>query len=201
MALAYPLTLPAARFVRSRFDIVPVVARNRIGSGASFAREIAPAFWQADLTTARLREDDFGRFVAKFDALRGGAKSFLLSDPRRCTPIAHPEFAGTASISSIASVRQVGVSGLPGGFKLTAGDYIGFERLGRYSLHRVVEDATASGGGVASVNFEPALAPHFLVGSLVRLNRPVGEFMLDTFSAERQAGRNPVSFSATSRVF
>jgi hypothetical protein len=201
MALTYPLALPFSRFVRTRFEIVPVVARNRIGSGATFAREIAPAFWRAGLTSAPHREDEFGRWLAFFDALRGGAKSFLLFDPHRCFPIAHSGFTGTGAIASISSPRQIGVSGLPGAFKLTAGDYIGFERSGRYSLHRVVADATASGGGAVSVSIEPALAPQFTAGSLVRLNRPVGEFMLDSYSAERRSGKKPVSFTATSRVF
>ncbi|MCW5722445.1 MAG: hypothetical protein KIS86_15000 [Devosia sp.] len=199
MTLTYPLSLPYSRFVSSRFRLVPIVARNRVGSGASFAREIAPAYWQADLRTVPHNETEFGRWMAFFDALRGGSKSCLLFDPHRCFPIRHSGFTGTGTLAAISSIRQVSVSGLPGGFVLTAGDYIGFERGGRYSLHRVVQDSTAI-GGMVSVAIEPPLPPHFVAGSLVRLNRPVGEFMIDSFDGERRAGKKPVSFSATSRV-
>jgi hypothetical protein len=200
MALSFPLALPFERFVSTRFRIVPLVAKTRTGA-ASFAREIGPAYWSAEVSTPPHTPEELYRWLAFFDALRGGAKSFLLFDAGRLAPFAHPTHTGTANLSAITNPRQVSINGLPAAFKMTAGDYIGFERTGRYSLHRVVQDATASAGGVAAVSFEPPLAAHFQTGSLVRLNKPKGEFVLDSHEATRGLLPSPVSFSATSRAF
>jgi hypothetical protein len=200
MALSYPLNLPFDRFVSTRFQIVPMVAKTRTGA-ASFAREIGPAYWVAEISTPPHTPEELYRWLAFFDALRGGAKSFLLYDGGRLAPLAHPTHTGTASLSVITNPRQVSISGLPGGFSLAAGDYLGFERSGRYSLHRVVQDSVASGGGVAAVSFEPPLSSHFVTGSLVRLNKPKGEFVLDSHDATRGLLPSSVSFSATSRAF
>jgi hypothetical protein len=108
--------------------------------------------------------------VDLMDLAQPGA-SFLVYDKRYNGPLADPGGvilgAATPTLSSIASSNDaIVIAGLPAGYVLSKGDYIGWlHGDGRRSLHRAKEGATANGSGIT---------PEFEVRPLIDLGTATG---------------------------
>lgn len=208
---ALPTFLTYRTSFRIRWLNAPPI-RSRAGGVAVVA--YGSPFWECSITTpASLTTEEVLAMQAWFDRMEGGLHSFLAHDEAMPWPSAYPDgfgalapFTGDAALSAIAA-RQVTITGLPAGFELHPGDYFGLVEGGRYSLHRVVGDVTASGGGVATnVPFTPPVALNlFTTAADVKLARPVAEFVPDpdTWAGEavlRFAPGIAVTFGGIQRV-
>jgi hypothetical protein len=167
MTIVYPRELPAWLRVLTptRFAVVRDQSINRRRGRPMQVIDKSDPYWSLDLTTGNCTADRVAEMEAWVASLRGGLNDMLYRDPRHVTPRAYGgtfdgltrhgggAFDGTADVDSIAPAT-VTVSDLPSTFALKAGDRIGLEEGGAYSLHRILEDATAV-AGVVTLSVDP----------------------------------------------
>jgi hypothetical protein len=218
MLVTYPQTIPHELMSWTDFKIIPVTTSNVLWSGASLGTEVSPAYWKASLESVILTIEEHGEWDAFFDACRGDTQYFLMYDPARKMPRKYRTFnglvkAGTSTpftgtaidVSAITDPRDVTMLGFPASFQLRKGDNIGFVQNGRYSLHRLTVDATASLIGLMRVGFEPPLNTSlFTTSATAEIVRAKGEFILENGSEPdrvRRADLGPISFKAVQRGF
>lgn len=194
-----PLTMPSSglalqAFEPQRVDYLSPEAGGRLGGvQAGFP------LWSATWTIGKIgeaRSDEFRSFLAE---LRGAMRTFYGYDLRRPFPKAYPDgfaamtrfdaspFNGSAtswSQSIDASDDQLlTLNGLPSGFILGTGDYVGFkwnatsdEVAGLPWRHkaRVIRGGggTANGSGVLTVKVEPPLPSVVPGGATAHLDNP-----------------------------
>lgn len=213
MTLAVNSTYPTEPFVQTDFRIGPVASKNRLRGGKAFAQMQGPSYWEMEVAAPPMESREFGKWDAFFDSQRGGARSFLGHDTRRCRPYNYSSgwdgitkhgggaFVGIGAINGTASAHSAEIDGLPTSFALVQGDYVSFVYDNRYSLHRIVTDATAA-LGVVTIAFEPELVVSLFPNNAVaNFEKPLAEFMISEWNRRRGPSRSPVSFTAASRVF
>jgi hypothetical protein len=145
--------------------------------------------------------------------LRGGLNTFSTWDVNKRTPLAYPSatsaasisgaWGGTATVTALGASGALSLSGLPAGYVLSAGDYIGLEESGRYDLYEVATTVTANGSGVVTVSVLPYLrSTVFTTAAVARIWRPVAAFILDPQSWQEDGShtRCRISFSGTQRI-
>ncbi|MCJ8053896.1 hypothetical protein MUU55_11400 [Shinella curvata] len=171
-------------------------------------------YWRASFKTVPLEEVEYGRFDAFVMESGPRGSPFIGYDLSRPRPIAHDEgkplsgtkagggaFDGRAVLDTITDSRNVVVSGLPAGFKLSAGDYVEFRMtLLTRSLHRITADATANSSGVVSLRIMFGLdTQNFNTAAVVDFEKPATVMMIDPGSvqAPKSWGDRSGSFSAT----
>lgn len=202
MAIADPQPFPfdADMFVDWRFKLQRGDAVNRNKVGQIQVTELADPVWTMKATTRPLRATGRARLEAWALSQRGGLKRCYLYNPIRSYPLAYGAagmaalgFNGNCSISG-ASGHTATLSGLPSGFKLTAGDFVSVTMSsGIRSLHQIVEAVTAS-GTTAGINVEPAFRSG-VTGS-AELVRARCVMALTSYDVPEGAGLLPVTFEA-----
>lgn len=215
MAITYPRTLPTTRW--SAMDFKPLFIGNsvQLAGGLTQYREAGDTRWQCDLTTVPLFPGDptdralIGVMRAWWMSLRGGLKTFLAYDKAHEYPITYPNgtgigaWGGTGTVSSI-SANAFTAGSVLSGLQLKAGDWVGFEKSGKYSLHVVTEDKTASGTTISSVPFEPAINTSvFTTTFTARFIQAKAEFLplAGSFSAPESTQAQPISFSGIQKLY
>lgn len=211
MALVFPRPLPCG-IVTVEFELSRGMAMNRLAGGSIQVRETAEPRWRCALTWAPMQRAEYQALRAWVDTMRGGLRTFLAHDALQPYPVLYPKakllaltrpggdaFDGTATVASL-SASAIGLTNLPVGFALKAGDYLGLVQSGRYGLHRLVEDATAAGpSGTLTASVEPRVATNlFTTAAVATVVRPSCTMVLDAspFSPSRSAAsRAPVSLS------
>lgn len=212
MTITFPRALPDpfpwrdCKFLPS-YQQVRAPTRGGLVQVANVARE----FWTMKYQTAPLQEAKVAEFEAWHSTLRGGAKLFKAYHPLREYPLAYPggfagltvaasPFTGSGVLTDVnGTLDQVTLGSLPVGFVLQPGDMLSFAYGSAHALHRVVEGATASGGGAAVVTVEPTVAIGWVDNADVLFERPWCTAVLDasSFDIAWQLGRKGViSFSA-----
>lgn len=207
MALVYPLALPLVPgFATVDFKIARRTSTARPGSGAVEALELADALWSVTAETAPMRRQDYiGVWRAFFDALREGAKTLLMHDAARPYPCTYPygfgglivggnPFTGVATLSSINGTA-LAIMGVPAGFKVLHGDYVGTPGTSP-RLFRAVSAGIASSGGTIGFDVEP-VPPQDIAGP-VTFYRPscVMRLVPGTASCPETVRRAPATFQA-----
>ena len=156
-------------------------AFTRLGNGQSIPNSIGTPFWRGTVQTPRRHHQDALHEVDLLRLERPG-ETFLIFDKRCNGPRMDPGGtilgSATPTIHTLnADNRRMRVGGLPPGYPLRKGDYIGWQYGSspvRYALHRLAEDVTASGAGLTPLF---AVEPHIRVGAStglsVQLVRPV----------------------------
>lgn len=213
MALTYPLDL-LADFPgwTTSFELMSRDEYSRSAGGVTYAKNLGSPLWRLAAQSRSLRANELDAWRARLDALENGLKLFRGYSMSRCYPIAYPKSGwptGGAFDGVSAGVSSVGlnnislrVDGLPAGFAFSVGDLLQITTAtGRKDVHRVVEAATADGGGETGVfEVRPALWQGVAVGNLVSVKRPWVPMMIvpGTIStqAEMATGRGTVSFEA-----
>lgn len=193
--------------VDQRFQLVSRQEFSRTASGVTIGRDLGPALWQATYTLAPIRHEDVRRVEARLNSLNGVTRGFYAGDIRGKMPYAYPDgvFNDTGVIASVnANGRMLNLSGLPANFRITAGDYMEYDYgVGNQlrALLQVVDDVTATGGGVATnVEFRPFIPVGTPVGGAVRFKNPRALFTLDPDGIEQSVVDSlftQLSFSAT----
>jgi hypothetical protein len=154
VAIAYPRSdiITTGQIVTESFELVPRQQITRRGNGTLITADLADPIWKAAYTTAVMNEDDCLEMQAKLDSLDGSLQLFNANDTRRT----YPRNYRTGSFTDAGQVFSLvgdGVSlvlnNLPANFAMRTGDYFRYASGGRRYLHRLMEDNTASAGGVS----------------------------------------------------
>lgn len=197
MILTLPETrigYPAISFEPERVDYGAPEASGRQG-GVQAGWPLWSARFEMDRNTA----EDAALLRAFFARLRGRIRRFYCWDLSRPFPLAYPNgFAGltragtaTAFNGSATSWSQainsagdalITLNGLPAGFPIAVGDYIGLKwdaagapagSFERRTVARAVLPATATAGGQAQVTVEPPLNTGLVpAGAIAHLDNP-----------------------------
>jgi len=181
MTITYPRALPACGANSCDFELQrQEVIGGEIG-GRILSNELGPAHWRLKFGRRPTAEADFDLWRAWLSSLRGSGKLFYGRDMRRgkwprayrtgfseLTRAGGGAFDGTATSIDLTDNFVPEVSGLPAGFVVNVGDYLGFSwgsDSGR-TLHRIVEGGVADGSGVGAFTVEPEI-PGFVPGDAV----------------------------------
>lgn len=216
MPLPNPRLLPPEmRFATTDFKIVTSVELSRTNGGSLLAVEHGDPFWVCSFTSPpHVNEIRLNKIRAWWDSLQGGICSFLAHDQARKFPEMYQAgfagmnragggaFDGTGDVTAIAP-RALTIATLPAGFALKRGDYVGLVQAGRYSLHRIVDDVTATGLGVAAdIPVEPFITSLFTPAAVANFAMPLVELVPDagSWSGSPTATKTTVSFAGVSRI-
>jgi len=167
MILPLPETLSGiaqVSFEPQRIDYGAPEASGRQG-GVQAGWPLWGALYQIDRSDPQ-SADEWRAFLAR---LRGRIRRFYAWDTTRPLPLAYAfglpaGFDGAASDWSQSidadGDAQLTLEGLPAGFEISLGDYVGFKwgsGFERRTMARAVLPATANGSGTAAVTVEPPL--------------------------------------------
>lgn len=188
MAWTYPLSLadfydklriavPGRNWELARFDQM-----SGLGNGQPLSAELASPLWRLPVQLVAMDNDEADQILAMLEMLNHPGRAFYFSNPKREYPAYDPTGSilgsSTPAIHTLESNnRQMRVSDLPSGYRLTQGDMLAFDYgpLGekRRALHRITETVTASSGGLTPL-FEvfPHVRSGALVGDLIMLSNP-----------------------------
>lgn len=146
--------------------------------GEVFTAERGPRLWQAEFSLAPGDHQTVDECEARLSLLAQSGASFMAYDPRRTGPRYDPTGSGLTGYSPVigaaTTARDLRITGLPNGYGIVRGDYIGFAYGSspvRYALHRAVSNWSASGGS-ATVEVVPPLRPGWATGAAVSFVRP-----------------------------
>lgn len=156
------------------FQLVARQETSRTAGGTTYGKDLGPALWNAEYTTAPLDADTALAFESSLNALDGVIGTFDAYDLRRPYPRDYKDGAFTDS-GAVASVSgtKLALKSLPANFVLKAGDYLSLEVAGERVLHQLVEDVTADGSGAtAQFAVRPAPWPGTVADIAVTLKKP-----------------------------
>lgn len=208
MAFSFPLT--AAQFFNllpiasARFWLPESMTMESTEGGEIFTADRGPRLWQAEFSLAPGHHATVDDREARLSMLAQAGRSFFAYDPRRRGPAADPTGAGLTGYSptiTASTAREVTISGLPPGYKISRGDYLGWSYGSnpvRYALHRSVWEAVATAGGVATVEVTPNIRPG--ATGAVSLVQPVCKMILVPGGYNPGAGAGVITTGATFRA-
>lgn len=163
---------------------VPVLTgdgiENTTEGGEVIVAQRGPRLWRWSVTVAPMYGADAAILAGRLEELATGVGSFMATPPFNSAPQADPgaRFLGAATptIASLpAGGRTCTIGGLPGSYRLTAGDFIAVTRdtPARFELHRLVTGGVANAAGLSPVlQVTPAFRPGVVVGAAVTLRNP-----------------------------
>lgn len=176
-ATFYPgLRLPGRSFAPSAANAI-----TRLGGGDIIKSRLGASLWQGQASIAAAKHRNAAAYEVALSRLERPGETFFVHDARFNGPIMDPGGvilgAATPVIHTLnADNRRMRISGLPGGYMLSVGDYIGWQYGAspvRYALHRIETAATASGAGLTPLfAVEPFIRPGSAAGAAVVLVRP-----------------------------
>lgn len=155
MAISFPITLPSTPTVQSvRLTPVSVVARSRSPFTLERQTQVHQGqIWLAELAWATMSRAEAEPLVAALVSLNGPEGSFLIGDPAGSTPRGSASSApGTPVVRGASQTGQdINFDGAPSGATgyLLAGDWVSLGSGASMRLHKVLEDANATGGSPA----------------------------------------------------
>lgn len=200
MTLSFPRTdiLTDLKFLVSTPRIKPLWRQeiSRTAGGVTIVKELGPLLWQVSYVTKWMLRDEAGAVEADLLSLENGGQLFEGYDPARPFPAADQTSALTGiTVASIRSDRlALSLSGLPGGFTITKGDWVSINDGTNLHLLRAVET------GTGTFEVRPGLRASITVGDAVKLRYAPARFMVDPGSVERTMVtrlRDTVSWTAT----
>jgi hypothetical protein len=214
MAIAYPRELPHYLLEECSFRLVEAVTSVTSHSGAKINMTMmSDPIWTLDVTTLPMWDDERREWTAWKNSLRGGLRSFVAYDATR-NPGAYPlasspgqistEWDGTATVANLGLSGQLGLSGLPSGYRASVGDRVSLHQPnGSIGYYEVLEDAVASGGGAITLSVSPLLhTTIFTTAATARLWQARAKFVIDWQSWQESTvgGPSSISFRAVQRV-
>lgn len=187
MAITYPRPFPAVKVGTSAFRLQRNDISTPDGAGVRDSVQIGFGVWTASYVLEAMSDADSVANEAFIDSLHGSANLWLAHDLRRLYPAAYlprrnfagglpAGFSGSASAWSVDTARTgVSLDGLPVGFTLGVGDYVGFKwgsGENRRHMVKVMEAATADGSGEVALNVYPAVWETVPVDAVAHFDRP-----------------------------
>jgi hypothetical protein len=199
MAITYPRDIRLLVDIPIPFQSMKMLLVSRVATArlnnSLHAMETGPKIWKISYQTSPLKDAQLKTVEAWLDTL-GGAKTFLSHNLKFPTPTSLSLPATCPIIALTGNTITLSLSGT-----ITEGDMIGLEQSGRYGLFRASE--TVAGGGSVTVTVSPSPLNLFTTAATARLQRPVGEFILDPSTPpDYTYGRigTEVSFSAIQKA-
>jgi hypothetical protein len=190
MAITFPLARSVfadrLKIAAFRWQLVAFVESSGTARGPVITNETAPRPWRAEVELARMPHVEAAEVQALIDAI-GPSGSFYLHNPAQLGPRDDPSGAGLAghsvTITAMSDNTALKLGGLPAGYSLRRGDMLHLDYgsgPSRRALHRIVEDATASGSGVTGFfEVRPYLKTGTTAGAVVTLIKPAAKMMLE----------------------
>lgn len=181
MTITYPLTMPTHTNVRS-FDLR---ATNAVAYGRSpftFAGQVfaySGQMWQADITLPPMKRTSAEQWIAWLVSLRGQYGTFLMGDPRGCTPrgvaTGTPLVKGANQTGGSLALdgATINVTGW-----LKAGDYIQLGTSTTARLHKVLTDASSDGTGNVTLDIWPHIRTAPADNAAITVSNAKGVFRL-----------------------
>ena len=168
MAPVFPLAMPAHPIQADEFKLVFGVSMNQYLGNATQIVEKTDPRWMCTLTTDDLATTstqdriEIAAWMA-FWANLEGYRTFLAHDPAQAYPANYPQGQGLSgwngiggfSVTSVYTCTFTSLS--PSTIELKAGDMVSLVQSGRYSLHVLSEDRTASSGTISTCYVRPAI--------------------------------------------
>lgn len=178
MALTFPRGMPSKGIGGQRFELqrVDYLSPNLAGQVASVTAGFP--LWSATWALTGMSEAQSQGWRAWVSSLRGSQKLFLGRDLLRSVPLAYKTtglgaFNGDASSWSVNSDRDVlTLNGLPSGFVLSPGDYVGF-RWGTDPVRRTMVGVLEAVTGTSiSFSIDPPLPTIVPVTAVAHVKDP-----------------------------
>lgn len=208
MAITYPRQLPDYHLTEcwAEYQDNSVTASSGKGLFLNTTRIAKPSH-KLYVVTGLLDVNGVARWSSWYKSLRS-TNSFLAQDVRRRFPLFYPGakqpsdiapgWSGLATVTSIGLSGLLGLSGLPANYKFHLDDRIGLEQNGHYGYYSVIEEVTASAGGVVTVNVAPLLHDRtFTTAAVARIWRPVAKYRLDWTTWKEPGEKEPGAISFT----
>lgn len=219
MAIIYPRPLPSDALTNCTFDLLDATAYSPSARGLKMnVSQTADPVWKASIASRPLNwmdGSDLAEWSAWKKSMRGGLKDFTAWDLNRARPLAYQAASGpadissgwdgTATVSSVGTGGELGLSALPATYQAKVGDRIGLkETVGGvtyYGYYEALEAATASSGAV-TLTVAPLIHRVFTTSAVATLWRPVCRFIIDwqSWQESGSADRKPFSFEAYQRL-
>lgn len=182
MGLSYPLSFPTT-FRPAR---VRIGTRSRSGVSVSpftFSQEVFEHqgdMWRAEVSLPQLGRADAEVFTSFLASLSGRRGTFTMADPANLAP--RGTWAGTPLVNGAhaARTKTIAMDGFSAGATVKAGDRFQVGAGATAHLYMVVQDATADGGGVATLEIWPRLRASVADNESLVTTNPVGLWRLDS---------------------
>lgn len=158
--------------------------------------------WQGEVVLSRSEHRDIAAQTALIEHLLEPGASFMIYDRRLPPPQdpTQPEIDWAVQPVEISALkvnnREIGLSGLPGGFTLRRGQLLGFDYLVgpvRHAVHRIVSATVTANaqGSTGWIEVTPFIRPGAVVGTPVRFDWPACKARMLSWSPG--PGRSAVS--------
>lgn len=198
MPLTFPLSLADffgdLRVQSITFDLPEsMVATGVTGSGDILTADLGSRLWSGEVQLGPMYYDEAEEVSAKLSTLRQAGRSFFVYNMAKPGPRMDREGAilgaATPQIKSVASNnRELTLKGLPVGYVLSPGDYIGFtygSSPTRYALHDLVTGGAANGSGEVTVEVSSFIRAGAAANAAVTLIKPYCKAVLVPGSISR----------------
>lgn len=197
MALNFPLSLSdffgGFRVAECELYAPQQYRESQTAAGEVIRGRVGPSLWAGRVYLTPAYHRDARAVAARLMVATYPNASALLGDPSYDGPAADPNGAALgAATPKIAAVaqnnRDLTISGLPVGYRLSAGDYLSF-RYGPgsalYAFHQLVSGGAAASNGRVAVEVTPHIRPGWASGAAVELVEPVFKAVLRSATAGR----------------
>jgi hypothetical protein len=178
MAITYPLTPPPALTRLAGYSLTLKRAVAFTASPFTMQQQLydwGGALWTAELDLVPVMRAGGGAALEAFiTALRGRAGTFLFGPPHGKAALGTCNQTGVTVSGAGQAGFALTVTGLGASTTVLAGTYLSVG----LRLHQVVEGATASASGTATLTIEPGLRASPSNGAAVKLANPQGLFRL-----------------------
>ena len=180
MALSYPLALPSSQEARE----ITIRARSVVGVSESpftFEQQVqamAGERWEADIALPPMTRADAEDWIGWLMGLNGQEGTFLMGEPVNTSP--RGTWAGTPLVngSHAARAKSIAMDGFTAGATVKRGDWFQIGTGSSSRLYKVVQDATASGGGTLTLEIWPGLRATLADNATLDTSSPVGLWRL-----------------------
>jgi len=179
MAIMYPLTFPN-RPAPSRFSIEPASFSGMTQSPWTASQQVQlnqGQMWTISADYPPMNENDARDWLATLLAMRGQYGTVLFGNPTMKSPRGNWGSAPTVDGAGQTG-QQLAVGGLPADAIIRAGDFFQLGDGSAAKLHTVVQDATADGSGLATLDVWPRLRSMPGNGDAITTSSPRGVFRL-----------------------
>lgn len=177
------------------FQLSENTVSSTTGAGQVIRSKLGASLWSGALAVPPAHHEDAADLEVMADMLRRPGASFLLYDNRFNGP--KLDFGGallgasTPVLSEVnADQRRIRIDGLPVGYTLSRGDYIGFVYgAGLRAMHRVVDATVVADATGETPLFEvlSTVRPGFSLGVPISLVRPTLKAVLSPNSLKNGA--------------
>lgn len=179
--ISFPLTVPDYNQI-SRVGLRSVNAVAVSRSPFTFARQVIAhpgQKWEAEIALRPMRRSVAEVWLAWLVSLNGPVGTFLLGDPRACTPLGSAGGTPLVNGSDQTGAELVldGATASQTGW-LKAGDYIQLGSASTATLHKVLSDASSDGTGNVTLDIWPKLRSSPADNDPVVVSNAVGLFSL-----------------------